>query len=281
MIFAGRWPLRHHLQWRGLQFSRATDGQLETLGHRFQGSSDTEVMLASFVQWGLENAVKRFIGMFAFAVFDRQTRTLHLVRDRLGVKPLYWTIVDNVLLFGSELRALMAHSSFRMDVNRDDCRRRWLQLHSLRRPPQFPTMFSSCRRSSILTICAGKRSTITAYWRLLDHLSAHAEKTMSFDDAADRVHELLLDAVRRRMIADVPIGAFLSGGTDSSAVVALMQSASTHPVRTFTIGFSDNAYDESVHAAAVARHLGTDHTEFKLNENTALGFVDQIAGLVR
>jgi asparagine synthase (glutamine-hydrolysing) len=250
--------------------------ELETLGHRFQGSSDTEVMLASFVQWGPENAVKRFLGMFAFALFDRQTRTLRLVRDRLGVKPLYWTIVDNVLLFGSELRALMVHPSFRMDINRDAI----AAFVGYSYIPAPATIFNNVFKlppGSTLTLRSGQKPTITAYWRLLDHLSARVEEPMDFAEASDRVHDLLLDAVRRRMISDVPIGAFLSGGTDSSTVVALMQSASTQPVRTFTVGFSDNAYDESMHAAAVARHLGTDHTEFKLDVKTALGFVDQIA----
>lgn len=250
--------------------------ELSVLGHAFRGTSDTEVMLAAICEWGVVPATQRFVGMFAFALFDRQTRTLHLVRDRLGVKPLYWTIMDGWLLFGSELRALLAHPAFRRETDAD-------AVGALLRYSVIPapaTIFRGVFKlppATVLTMRAGSRPQFETYWSLADTVSRSGSRSIGLGEAAVELEELLRDAVRRRMVADVPVGAFLSGGTDSSAVVALMQSVSNRPVRTFTIGFSDPAYDEADRARAVAAHLGTDHTEVILDAKDAIALVGDVA----
>ena len=250
--------------------------ELESCGHRFRGHSDTEVMLAAFLEWGPERAIERFTGMFAFALFDRQTRTLRLVRDRIGVKPLYWTIADGTLLFGSELRALMAHPKFRKEVDRE-------AIAAVVRYSYVPgpaTVFKNVYKLAagcILTVRAGAEPAIKPYWRLLDAIGAERNAPMSFEDATDRLDKILREAVTHRLIADVPIGAFLSGGVDSSSVVAHMQAASSGPVRTFTIGFANADFDETAYARDIARHLGTDHTEVVLEPDAALDLVRQAA----
>ena len=250
--------------------------ELEARGHTFRGTSDTEVMLAAFSEWGLEQAVQRFVGMFAFALFDRQSRTLHLVRDRLGVKPLYWTVSDGCLLFGSELRALMAHPSFRKDIDREAVAA-FLRYSYV---PTPATIFRGVHKlppGSILSVAAGGEPAIEPYWRLSEVVAQPVRSDMSADEAASGLNELLGYAVRQRMIADVPLGAFLSGGVDSSTIVALMQASSQRPVRTFTIGFREAAYDESPYARAIAQRLGTEHTEVVLDETSALALVGNIA----
>jgi asparagine synthase (glutamine-hydrolysing) len=250
--------------------------ELENRGHRFHGHSDTEVMLAAFLEWGPERAVERFTGMFAFALFDRQSRSLRLVRDRIGVKPLYWTIAGGTLLFGSELRALMAHPKFRKEVDRE-------AIAAVVRYSYVPgpaTVFKNVHKlpaGSILTMRPGAEPAIKPYWRLLDAVDAQRNAPMSFEDATDRLDKILRESVTHRLIADVPIGAFLSGGIDSSSVVAHMQAASSRPVRTFTIGFANAEFDETAYARDVARHLGTDHTEVVLEPDAALDLVRQAA----
>ncbi len=249
--------------------------ELEARGHRFRGTSDTEVMLAACVEWGPEAAVRRFAGMFAFALFDRRTRTLRLVRDRLGVKPLYWAISDGILLFGSELRALMAHPAFRKEIDRE-------AIAAVVRYSYVPapaTVFHGTQKlpaGSILTVQPHAQPRIEPYWRLLDVLARKAEPCGA-QEAVERLDALLRASVRRRMISDVPLGAFLSGGTDSSAVVAAMQTVSNRPARTFTIGFSDAAYDETAAARETARHLATDHTEVMLEPGAAVDLVANAA----
>jgi asparagine synthase (glutamine-hydrolysing) len=249
--------------------------ELQARGHVFRGSSDTEVMLAAMVEWGLATAVGRFAGMFAFALFDRQTRTLSLVRDRIGVKPMYWCVRRGRLLFGSELRALMAHPNFSREIDRN-------AVAALVRYSYIPapaTVFRGVFKlppGTILTVRRGEAPRIEPYWRLLDYV-APASRVMDFADAADALHDVLRTAVRQRMVADVPVGAFLSGGIDSSTVVALMQSVSERPVRTYTIGFDTATFDEAVHARAVAQHLGTAHTEVVLDSQAALDLVPNVA----
>lgn len=249
--------------------------ELSARGHVFRSMSDTEVMLTACNEWGPEKAVERFIGMFAFALFDRQTRTLRLVRDRLGIKPVYWTVADDVLLFGSELRALMAYPAFRKDVD-DEAIAAVLRYSYV---PAPATVFRNTFKlppGSILTARPGSRPVVAAYWKPANVVAGRKD-AVDLPEAVDKVDLLLRDAVRRRMIADVPLGAFLSGGTDSAAVVAAMQASSHDPVRTFTIGFQDAAYDETGHARDVARHLGTAHTEVILEADAALGLVADVA----
>ena len=248
--------------------------ELSARGLTFRSSSDTEVMLAAISEWGLAAAVDRFIGMFAFALYDRQTRTLSLVRDRLGVKPLYWAVFNGTLLFGSTLRALMAHPAFDRQID-PEAADALLRLSYIPAPATIFRGVFKLPPATILTARAGEEPSLARYWAL-DAIIAREAAAINPAEAADRLDHLLRDAIAKRMIADVPLGAFLSGGVDSSTVVALMQAQSTRPVKTFTIGFDDPAFNEAVHAKAVARHLGTDHTEIILEAKTALDLVTRI-----
>ena len=250
--------------------------ELTELGHTFISTSDTEVMLAAISQWGLEAAVKRFIGMFAFALWDRRDQVLHLVRDRVGVKPLYWSLRNNVLLFGSELKALMAHPTWHGKLNREAVAA--FVRHSYIPGPN--TIFSGVHKltpGSILTLKPGAAPRIASYWSLLDSLESKRAPAMDPTSAIEQLDALLRDSVKRRMISDVPLGAFLSGGIDSSTVVALMQAQSSRKVRTFSIGFHEQGYDEAKYAKAVAAHLGTDHTELYVSPREALDVVPRLA----
>ncbi len=250
--------------------------ELADLGHGFRGTSDTEVMLAAFLQWGVAEAIKRFVGMFAFAVFDRRERKLHLVRDRVGVKPLYWTIQDGTLLFGSELRALTAHPSFRRDVDPDAM----AAIVTYSYVPAPASVFRNVHKlppGAILSAAPRHEPVIERYWRIEDAVARRGTAKLDAGEAVDALDELLRDSIRRRMVADVPVGAFLSGGIDSSTVVALMQAEANSKVRTFTIGFRDGAYDESGIARQVADHLHTDHTEIRLDESDVLDLVPRIS----
>ncbi len=250
---------------------------LEAEGHAiaWRGHSDTEALLEACAAWGVEQAISRAIGMFAFALWDRAERRLWLARDRIGIKPLYWCAQDwpggrGLFLFASELRALEAHPGFRPEIDRD-------ALAAFVRHNYYPdphTVYRGTRQlppGHLLTVAPGKAPEIRPYWRLEDALvrGRAAPFEGSEREAIDALEALLGDAVRRRMVADVPLGAFLSGGYDSSTVVALMQAASARPVRTFSIGFRESAYDEAMHARAVARHLGTDHTELHVTPREA------------
>ena len=247
--------------------------ELDGLGHRFRSGSDTEVMLAACRQWGPEHAVTRFVGMFAIALWDRETATLRLIRDRIGVKPLYWCRRDGVLLFGSELKALMAHPAWHgtIDIEAVAAFARYSYV------PGTATIFRDVHKlapGTILTAQAGAEPRIAPYWRLRDAVAAKP-----IEDEQDAVAELdtiLRASVRGRMIADVPLGAFLSGGIDSSTVVALMQAQSNRKVRTFSIGFREPGYDEARHAKEVAAHLGTDHTELYVTPREAIDVVPHL-----
>ena len=250
--------------------------ELEPRGYPFRGTSDTEVMLAAIDAWGVEKAVTRFVGMFAFALFDRQARTLHLVRDRLGIKPLYWSARDGRVLFGSELRALMAHPDFQAEIDREAASA-FLRYSYV---PTPATIFRGVHKlppGSILTVKAGEEPRLTPYWRLSEVIAQAPRLSLTADEAAAGLDDLLREAVRGRMIADVPIGAFLSGGVDSSLIVAQMQACTNRPVRSFTIGFREKAYDESGYAREVAQRLGTEHTEVTLGADDALALIGDIA----
>jgi len=248
----------------------------------FRGHSDTEVMLAAIETWGLENAVRRFVGMFAFALWDRQQHRLQLVRDRLGIKPLYYGWAGNTLLFGSELRAFTAHPSFRGEIDRN-------AIALLLRQSCIPAPYSiyrgvyKLRPGMILTLGSPEPSDVTpvAYWsaREVAERGTHDSFAGTDAEAVEQMETLLREAVSLRMISDVPIAGFLSGGLDSSTVVALMQAQSDRPIKTFTIGSTDPGFDESPHARAVSRHLGTDHTELIVTHDDALAVVPRLATL--
>ncbi len=259
--------------------------ELESKGHKFRGHSDTEVMLAAFSEWGLEPAVKRFVGMFAFALWDRTERALHLVRDRLGIKPLYYGWANNTFLFGSELKALRAHPDFVPDVNRDALALQ-MRHNYITQPHSIYKGIYKLPPGCILTLKAGStpttgRPTPVAYWSAQEVWKHGMQELFkgSEQDAVDQLEGLLRESVRLRLISDVPLGAFLSGGIDSSVVVALMQAQSNRPVKTFTIGFCEDEYNEAKDAKKVAAHLGTDHTELYVTPEEAQAVIQKLPTL--
>lgn len=250
--------------------------ELESLGHGFRGGSDTEVLLAACCEWGPERAVTRFAGMFAIALWDRTSRTLRLVRDRIGVKPLYWGRRGEALIFGSELKALMAHPAWRADID-IEAAAAFMRYSYVPGPATIFRDVHKLAPGTILTVTANADPHIAAYWRLTDAVNAAASDQIEDEwEAADRLDTMLRQSVGARMVADVPLGAFLSGGIDSSTVAALMQAQSTRKVRTFSIGFSEPGYDEAQHAKAVAAHLGTDHTELYVSARQAVDTVPNL-----
>lgn len=254
--------------------------QLENLDYTFRGHSDTEVMLSCISHWGLHGAVKRFNGMFAFALWDRQKRRLHLVRDRMGEKPLYYGWVGRTFMFGSELKAIRQHPDFHGELDRDALVL-YLRDNYVPAPYSIYKGISKVLPGTIVAIgdCeAGALPTITGYWSVRS--SAEQGKAEPFtgseSEAVAHLDGLLKDAVKLRMEADVPLGAFLSGGVDSSTIVALMQAQSERPVRTFTVGFHEAAYNEANQAKAVAQHLGTAHTELYVTPGEAMGVIPKL-----
>ena len=241
-------------------------GELEKLGARFVGHSDTEILLAGFVAWGVDATLKRTNGMFAIALWDRERRELCLARDRLGEKPLYYGWCGDSLLFASELKSLHAWPGFRPDIDRGALAL-YMRHNYVPDPFCIYRGFAKLQPGTYVTIGpaarAGDMPSPRAYWSLRETAQrGHDSPFVGSDvDGVEALDVALRRSVAERMVADVPLGAFLSGGIDSSTIVALMQAQSTRPVRTFSIGFTVPAYDEAPHARAVAAHLGTDHTE--------------------
>lgn len=248
--------------------------ELEAPGMTFRGHSDTEVMLAAFQAWGVEQSIKRFTGMFAIAVWDRKSRELKLIRDRLGIKPLYYGWVKGVLLFGSELKAFKVYPGFIPEINRDAlCL--YMRHNYIPAPHSIYAGIYKLLPGHVLSAPLGARGLPDArddtYWSLRQVAETGMGNWFRSDEETlFELEEVLRDAVRCRMIADVPLGAFLSGGVDSSTVVALMQSLGHDPVRTFSIGFQEPEYDEAAYARRVAEHLGTNHTELYVSPEEAL-----------
>lgn len=249
--------------------------ELEGKGHRFRGESDTEVILAACREWGVEQAVSRFIGMFAFALWDRPAQRLHLVRDRLGIKPLYLARAPGLVLFGSTLSPLLACPSFSREVDRAALQY-YLEFQYV---PAPHSIFRDARKvlpGHIVTIAPDGTVTEKAYWDLFDHWRKGGDRPRPEGESLEELSSLLESSVRYRLISDVPLGAFLSGGIDSSLTVALMRKAASGAVRTFSIGFREAGYDESGYAREVARHLGTDHHEKICTAAEALTLVRKI-----
>jgi asparagine synthase (glutamine-hydrolysing) len=255
------------------------------LAPAWRGHSDTETLLAGFATWGVRATLERCIGMFAFALWSRETRTLTLGRDRLGEKPLYygWQGQESeaVFLFGSELKALKAHPTFCAAIDRN-------ALCLLMRHNYIPAPYSIYQGISkleggcLLTVSlAQPKPQITRYWSAAQVAVAGAAQPFAgtADQAVDALEGLLKSAVAQQMVADVPLGAFLSGGVDSSTVVALMRAQSAQRVKTFTIGFNEAGYNEAEHAKAVATHLGTDHTEMSLTPQQAMDVIPRLPAL--
>ena len=257
---------------------RELRAELETAGASFRGDSDTEVLLEACAAWGVERALGRCIGMFAFALWDRASRRLHLARDRLGIKPLYWARTARGLLFASQPGCFGAHPDWRPAVDRASFAE-YLRHGYVNAPRCIYREAFQVRPGHMLTLDPHGEALEHCYWDTAAVARGGLERRARPDDeeAVDALDALLRDAVARRMVADVPLGAFLSGGIDSSTVVALMQSQSSRPVRTFSIGFSEKRYDEAVHAGAVARHLGTDHTELYVAPDHAIDLIPSLA----
>ncbi|RUX98079.1 MULTISPECIES: asparagine synthase (glutamine-hydrolyzing) [unclassified Mesorhizobium] len=261
--------------------------ELEGAGHCFRGTGDTEVMLCAIESWGLEAALTRFAGMFAFGLWDLKERILHLARDRMGKKPLYIASTQEALLFASELKAINCFPGFNPELNVDaaaimlskgwvpDDHCIWQGVFKL--PPGSVLSVAAADFANARGACALAHRT--RYWWSLADVACKARREPiagSDEELTSELDSLLRLSVRERMVADVPLGAFLSGGIDSSTVVALMQAQSSRPVRTFTIAFSEAGFDEAPHAAAVARLLGTDHTELNLSPAEARDVIPEL-----
>ena len=252
---------------------------LENEGRTFRGSSDTEVLIEAISEWGFETALAKSNGMFAFAVWDRDDETLRLARDRMGEKPLYYGWHGQHFFFASETRALRAHPDFDASIDPD-------AVHLFLRHNYIPAPWSiheGIRKLPPGTYIEvrgdGREPEAIPYWSLKEAVEAGLREPLNVgrDEGVRALEQLLLESVALRMVADVPLGAFLSGGLDSTTVVALMQKSSSKTIRTFSVGFHDEAHDEAADAAAVARHLGTDHTEMYVGEDALLESVPRMA----
>jgi len=257
--------------------------ELADSGYPFRGRSDTEVLLAGLSHWGIEQTVRRSVGMFALAVWDGESRRLTLARDRLGIKPLYYGWQGKSFLFSSELKALSAHPAFTGEVDRQS-----LSLYV--QHSYVPAPFSIYKNvfklpaGTLLSIgesSASQEVSPRPYWCMKEIAERGTAEPFigSAQEAVTQLDQVLGDAVRSRIEADVPLGAFLSGGVDSSTIVALMQAASTERVKTFSIGFDEPGYNEAVYAKEVAAHLGTEHTEQYVTATDALEVIHRLPTL--
>lgn len=255
--------LRQELTAEGFQFS-------------WRGHSDTETLLACFESWGVKATLQRCIGMFAFALFDQQERQLYLARDRMGEKPLYFGWQQNTLMFGSELAALEQHPAFLHQLDQSAL----VQYFRHNYIPAPYSIYQDIAKLAPATLwsldLASGHSHSELYWDL-ESFHRQPKQCLEAEQSIDTLNTLLSDAVGLQMVADVPLGAFLSGGVDSSTIVALMQAQSTRKVKTFSIGFADPAYNEAEFAAQVAAHLGTEHTEWYMSGQDALSAVPRMA----
>src|SRR5882757_2778138 len=252
--------------------------ELEGAGRSLRSGSDTEVLLEACALWGVEAALARAIGMFAFALWDRKTRTLVLARDRLGIKPLYFAATPERLLFASQLKAFRQAPDWKPTID-DDAVVGYLRHAYIAQPR---TIYREARKLTpghILTLREATAPALKCFWDLRGIAIAGERRNDPAPDAnaaVERLDALLRDSVKLRMIADVPLGAFLSGGIDSSTVVALMQAQSARPIKTFSIGFHESDYNEADCAKKVAAHLGTDHTEFYVEPRHALDVIPNL-----
>ena len=254
---------------------------LEREGGAFnwRGHSDTETLLAALRHWGVRAALERLNGMFAFALWDRAERTLFLARDRMGEKPLYYGRCNDTFLFGSELKALRAHPRWNGQLDRDALTL-YLRHNYVPAPWSIYRGIQKLQPAHFVAITNGGRASPEpqCYWNIRD-VATGGVSDATPEDLTDELETLLRDAIGRRMTADVPLGAFLSGGLDSSTVAALMQAQSDRPIRTFSIGFHEEGYDEATHARAVADYLGTDHTELYVTPHEAMAVIPDLPAI--
>jgi asparagine synthase (glutamine-hydrolysing) len=247
-------------------------------GYTFRGHSDTEVMLAAFEEWGIQASVEKFIGMFAIVLWDQKVKKLYLIRDRLGIKPLYWGWQKGVLFFGSQLKSFYPHPAWEGVISKE-------ALISFFRFAYVPAPLSiyegiqKLEPGAILEISRDGTTQQHTYWSMKTAYEAGKENPFSgtIEDARADLDLLLKDAVKKRLLSDVPVGAFLSGGVDSSLVVALMQNQSSQSVKTFSIGFHENLYNEAHYAKDVAKHLGTEHHELYVTSKDAQAVIPHLS----
>jgi asparagine synthase (glutamine-hydrolysing) len=251
---------------------------LDAAGRPLRSDSDTEVLLEACALWGVEAAIERTIGMFAFALWDRKTRTLVLARDRLGIKPLYYAVSPERVLFASQLKAFRAVPGWRPTIDQDAVVG-YLRHAYIAQPRTIYREAEKLAPGHILTLRQGLAPKPKCFWDLRGIAvdgQRRNDPVPDAEEAVERLDALLRDSVKLRMIADVPLGAFLSGGIDSSTVVALMQAQSARPIKTFSIGFHESDYNEAECAKKVAAHLGTDHTEFYVEPRHALDVIPNL-----
>lgn len=259
---------------------------------KWQGHSDTETLIATIKHWGIDGALRRAHGMFALAVWDKANKSLSLARDRIGEKPLYWGWAGSDLIFGSELKALRSHTNFLNKL----CKKalsQYLRFMYVPAPRSIYQDIYKLEPGTILTVNVTPPSnppknpirpgeshgslSIRRYWNLKEKHETESLNMIEDDnEAVSMIDKTLKKVVNKQMISDVPLGAFLSGGVDSSSVVALMQAQVNRPVKTFTIGFSEKKYDESIHAEAVSKHLGTDHTKLHVSDSDARNIIPNL-----
>lgn len=261
------------------------DLRQEMTSHLWRGHSDTETLLAGFSSWGIAKTIERCIGMFAFAVWDKKEHELTLARDRMGEKPLYygWQGQGNdiVFLFGSDLASLKKHPAFKAEINRNALSL-YMRHNCIPAPYSIYEKVFKLPPACLLTVSLKQREPeIKKYWSLPDVAEQGVNNPFlgTDNEAVDQLEILLKNSVRQEMISDVPLGAFLSGGIDSSTIVALMQAQSSRPIKTFTIGFDNEGYNEAKHAMAVAEYLGTDHTELYVTPKQALDVIPKLPAL--
>ena len=256
------------------------DMRKEICRDSWRGHSDTETLLAGFQVWGVEETLKRSVGAFALALWDRRGRSLTLARDRFGEKPLFYGWQDGHFLFGSELKSLVAHPAWRGEVDRHSLAL-FVRYGYVPSPLTIWKGVSKLPPGCFLTLLLDQRGATvllppTFYWRAVEAANVSVRNDLDEHNAADELDLLLRQAIAGQMVADVPLGAFLSGGVDSSTVVALMQAQSAQPVRTFTIGFTESGYNEADYAKAVAVHLGTEHTEMYVSAADAMAVIPRL-----
>lgn len=261
--------------------------QLTALGAApsWRGHSDTETLLAAFAHWGVAETLKRTVGMFALALWDREDRLLTLARDRIGEKPLYYGWVKGALVFASELKAIRAYPEFANPINRDALvlyfRYSWIPAPYSIYENIWKLLPGTYLQGSVESLSPNTQGIPESYWSLQTAI----DKGLAYpfpgteEDAVTELERLLRQSLQGQLLADVPLGAFLSGGIDSSTVVALMQRLSSQPVKTFTIGFEGDAYNEAQYARAIAQHLGTDHTEYYLTGQEARDVIPKLPQL--
>jgi asparagine synthase (glutamine-hydrolysing) len=286
---AGRQPMasacgRYVIAYNGEIYDfQALRADLEARGHRFRGHSDTEVLLEALAEWGVAETLGRLNGMFALVLWDRRERRLVLARDRAGKKPLYYGWCGGSFLFGSELKALYRHPAFDATVDRDALGL-FIQYSWMPAPYSIYAAIRQLPAGTTLTVGTDDGPDDVrpeAYWsaREVAVRGSRAPVSLSLEAATDALEDVLRQAVAGRMIADVSLGAFLSGGIDSSTVVALMCSVTDKPVQTFSIGYHEARYNEAEYAKAIARHLGTDHTELYVTPEDCLEVIPKLATL--